>query len=581
MTFRVRVLVAGAALALAPLAILAVGVRREARARLTAQYRQQGEAVVARAHDALRRESDRLAQRLARLRTALADDNRFRLALHTSPAVDDRDWLLDYAGRAMRLADLDVLQIHGADGRIISSGHFRNDFDRVDPAIAPAVAAAGALVLLEARTADGPLLVLARADSVIVAGNRLMLVAGRTVDADYLAGLGADSVVALALELSGRSPDSATAARAVLNKLALPVITGDGAAAEARLIATASSGELVAMVRSLDRWFAVAVLVLAGGGLLLAVWLAARLSRPLTELAQKTARLDLDRLDEDFSTARDDEIGALSRLLGALTGRLKSGAARLREVERRVAVGELARQVNHDVKNGLIPMRNVVGHLADVARENPAHLAAVFEERRATLESGLGYLESLAASYARLTPRYEHAACDVNAVVRDVAAGVRARGGLSFSTSLAESLPRVRGDAVMLRRIVENLVENAVESLGEGTGAVTVTTAAANGVLTSRPPLLSGEAEQRRVVLTVRDTGPGMTRAQLDRAFEDFFTTKAGGTGLGLSIVRRLVLDLDGALRVETAPGEGTAFRVELPASPPDPLSTHAERGNP
>ena len=56
-----------------------------------------------------------------------------------------------------------------------------------------------------------------------------------------------------------------------------------------------------------------------------------------------------------------------------------------------------------------------------------------------------------------------------------------------------------------------------------------------------------------------------MTRAQLDRAFEDFFTTKEGGTGLGLSIVRRLVLDLEGALRVETAPGEGTAFRVELP----------------
>jgi signal transduction histidine kinase len=58
-----------------------------------------------------------------------------------------------------------------------------------------------------------------------------------------------------------------------------------------------------------------------------------------------------------------------------------------------------------------------------------------------------------------------------------------------------------------------------------------------------------------------------MTRAQLDRAFEDFYTSKPGGTGLGLSIVRRLVLDLDGALRVETAPGQGAAFRVELPAA--------------
>lgn len=545
MTFRVRVLVAGAALALAPLAILAVGVRREARERLTAQYRRQGEAVVARAHDALRRESDQVAQRLARLRIALADDNRFRLALQDTT---DRAWLLEYAGRAMRLADLDVLQIHGQDGRIISSGQFRNDFDRVDPATGPAVAAAGALVLLEARSAEGSLLVLARADSIAVAGNKLMLVAGRAVDAGFLASLGGDSTVALALELPGESPDTAGTP--------LPLIAADGSTGEARLVATASSGELQAVVRSLDRWFAVALVVLAGGGLLLAAWLAARLSRPLTELAEKTARLDLDRLDEDFTTGggREDEIGALSRLLGALTGRLRSGAARLREAERRVAVGEVARQVNHDVKNGLIPMRNVVRHLADVAREEPAKLAGVFEERRATLESGLAYLESLAASYARLTPRYEHAACDVNAVVRDVAAGVRARAGLSFSTSLAESLPQVRGDAVMLRRIVENLVENAVESLGEGTGAVSVTTATANG-------------QGGRVVLVVRDTGPGMTRAQLDRAFEDFFTTKEGGTGLGLSIVRRLVLDLEGAVRVETAPGEGTAFRVELPAA--------------
>ena len=59
------------------------------------------------------------------------------------------------------------------------------------------------------------------------------------------------------------------------------------------------------------------------------------------------------------------------------------------------------------------------------------------------------------------------------------------------------------------------------------------------------------------VRITIADTGPGMTRAELDRAFDDFYTTKAGGTGLGLSIVRRLILDLGGALRIETEPGRG------------------------
>jgi len=57
-----------------------------------------------------------------------------------------------------------------------------------------------------------------------------------------------------------------------------------------------------------------------------------------------------------------------------------------------------------------------------------------------------------------------------------------------------------------------------------------------------------------------------MSRAELDRAFEDFYTTKEGGTGLGLSIVRRLVLDLGGVLRVDTEPGAGTRVTIELPA---------------
>jgi two-component system sensor histidine kinase HydH len=60
-----------------------------------------------------------------------------------------------------------------------------------------------------------------------------------------------------------------------------------------------------------------------------------------------------------------------------------------------------------------------------------------------------------------------------------------------------------------------------------------------------------------------------MSRKELDHAFDDFYTTKAGGTGLGLSIVRRLVLDLNGSLRVETEPGAGTSFVIELPAAPP------------
>ena len=118
--------------------------------------------------------------------------------------------------------------------------------------------------------------------------------------------------------------------------------------------------------------------------------------------------------------------------------------------------------------------------------------------------------------------------------------------------SLAEGLPRVRADALVLRRILENLVRNAVEALDGTAGAVTVTT----------------ERRDSAIRVTVADSGKGMTRQQLERAFDDFYTTKAGGTGLGLSIVRRLVLDLSGSVKVETQPGQGTKFFVELPAEP-------------
>jgi signal transduction histidine kinase len=67
------------------------------------------------------------------------------------------------------------------------------------------------------------------------------------------------------------------------------------------------------------------------------------------------------------------------------------------------------------------------------------------------------------------------------------------------------------------------------------------------------------------VRITVADTGKGMSPVERDRAFEAFYSTKPGGSGLGLTIVRRLVLDLGGRVRIESANGQGTAFVVELP----------------
>jgi two-component system, NtrC family, nitrogen regulation sensor histidine kinase NtrY len=563
-SFRARLFLAFALAALLPLSALAFGVRREMTRRLTAENVRRGDAAVAALRDDLARESAAVAARLATLTAELARDNGLRLALVQGDAGARRG-LLDLAGGSMRSSGLAMLQLQDSAGRILSSGHFRNAYDRVEPALPMALAAAGtAPVLVRARTADTTLLVLARLDSIRVAGARYTVIGGTAIEPRLRGSLARDPELSLRLVEPG-TPAPAEADAMPVATLALPFVDERAAAADstradtfthadaARLVVTRSPGTLAALRRSIDRWFLAALGATVALAILGAWWLSTRVSRPLTELAERTAAIDFDRLDQTFPSDRADEIGALAATLGAMTERLRLGAARLREAERRLATGDLARQVNHDIKNGLVPIRNVLRHLSEVARDDPAALPRIFEERRGTLESSLAYLDTLARNYARLSPAAQPGVCDVNAVVAEI---VRATDAAHATLRAAPdpALPAVSADPLVLRRILENLVGNAVDSLaGRSDGVVTVGTEAV------------GAAESAQVRVTVTDTGPGMSRAELDRAFDDFHTTKAGGTGLGLSIVRRLVLDLGGALRIETAPGAGTRAIVELP----------------
>ncbi|MGH7712857.1 MAG: sensor histidine kinase, partial [Gemmatimonadaceae bacterium] len=338
-------------------------------------------------------------------------------------------------------------------------------------------------------------------------------------------------------------------------ELTLPYVqtpaAGSARLASARLLSTHSDAELHALRADVDRWFIAAVALAVAGALALGIWLSARLSRPLAELAHAAASINLDGPEVEIAVARDDEIGAVARRLVTTARRLRANAAKLRDAERLATVGEIARQVNHDIKNGLIPIRNVVRHLAQVQEQQPGELPAIFAERRETLESSLGYLDTLARSYARLSPRIDRRPFDANEVITDVARAA-AGGGAPVQTRLQAELPPVLGDPVVLRRIVDNLVRNAVESLTPGNGSVIVHTARA------------GDASIR---VTIADTGRGMTAEELSRSFDDFYSTKDGGIRLGLTVVRRLTADIHGTLRVESAPGRGTTFTIDLPAA--------------
>jgi signal transduction histidine kinase len=329
------------------------------------------------------------------------------------------------------------------------------------------------------------------------------------------------------------------------------------AVAKARLRVAQPLTALRRLLRGTDTWL---LMTAAGSGvvaLVLAVWVSSRISRPLAALAEKTAVLDLDRLDVEFD-AGHDEVGVLSRLLGDLAARLRTSTARVREAERRATVGDLARQVNHDIKNGLIPLRNVMRHLGQVSSDEPDALPSVFAERRQTIDSSLAYLETLATSYQRLSRPLERRECDLNGLVADVVRAAQGHRDVEVETELAPDLPRVIGDRVAFRRILENLMANAVDSLQAKPGRITVATA-----VVERP----GESPVVRI--TVGDTGRGMSSDEAGQIFNDFYTTKEGGTGLGLSIVRRLVMDLHATIRVDSAPEKGTRISVDIPVAGP------------
>ena len=549
MSLRTRILLAFGAVVLIPMALLAFGFRQEMTRRLSDEYQLRVNTVVEVIRDDLRLEGDGISARLASLRTALLNDTQFRLGA-VAGLESAQTYLRNYAGTAMGLTGLSFLQIRDGDGRILSSGPERDA------------------------------LALGRSQSFSIGDQTFTLTGGVAVDEAFLARLARDRAIVVSLRYPGGEmstvrlkPDTTadpTAADptddAAVGELQVPLIrTRAGAPHEivqARLRVTQPRTPLRTLLRSADSWFLATAAGTCLTALVLAVWVSSRISRPLAALAEKTAVLDLDRLDVEFDEGTD-EVGTLSRLLGDLTARLRTSTARVREAEHRATVGDLARQVNHDIKNGLIPLRNVMRHLSQVERDDPAALATVYAERRTTVDSSIAYLETLATSYARLSRPSDRRDCDLHALITEVVRAAQWHDHVEVVTRLTASPPRVVGDPIALRRILENLTANAVDSLESKPGRVTISTEVLKR---------DGDAV---IQLIVADTGRGMSSEETGKIFNDFYTTKAGGTGLGLSIVRRLVMDLHGTLAVESTPGKGTGIIFEIPAARPTSTTRH------
>lgn len=571
MNLRSRIVLASFFLVLVPLGIVGTVLDRNEDARERAEQTRQAE----RRFDAFqanwKQERATIEQKLTAIEESVRNDSEVRAAILTGQTGSTR--LLDAAGPYARLAGFDILYLLDDTGIVLSSGHFRNEFGTKRARFAGAANRAfenGAVT--EIGFADRRERAWIATHSFSLSGRNLVLAGGIMIGNTLFTRLRPDPDTRLTLAPKMK-PDTPQPTPAFTRTFPVPFVGDDGTRAEHSFLVSWESGGFEAGRAAARRNLILTLGATGAGLLLLSFWFASRISAPLRSLATRASRFDLDRPDVSFRIGRNDEVGRLAGLLEEMKERIVRNADTIRSAERRAAIGDLARQVNHDLKNGLAPLRNIFRHLAGLSRDEPAALGAVWTERRGSAEQSLAYLEELATNYERLRPERTWRSCSLNETIRTVLAGVpgygdRAGSGdapdlparskpdiIRVQTSLDNAIPTIRANETDLRRIVENLIRNAWESMHERGGALTIET---TRTTTGGDPF---------VLFRVRDEGPGMNEETAARVFEDFFTTKETGAGLGLTIVRRLITDHGGRIEFDSKPGDGTEFRVLFPMS--------------
>ena len=279
--------------------------------------------------------------------------------------------------------------------------------------------------------------------------------------------------------------------------------------------------------------------------------LFAGVQRLLGDADAEGARDALECAREGRSSAFTPRPGVQVLAIPAGAGRAavliaSQGSPVTESVQAKAAAADLAAGVSHEVANALSA---IVGW-AQVARERPDK--APPEEALALIEKSAQVARDATQDLLRMVrhTNHERTRSDLSAVIRDVVRLLRPEAQSKRVTVLAEVEDScwVEGKRSQLFSIVWNLAHNAVQMVPAG-GEVSVHT---------RP-------RGSLIDLEVRDNGPGMSESQKERAFDPYYTTRSEGTGLGLAIVRGTVESLGGRIRLDTSPGRGAKFRIQLP----------------
>jgi two-component system, NtrC family, nitrogen regulation sensor histidine kinase NtrY len=342
------------------------------------------------------------------------------------------------------------------------------------------------------------------------------------------------------------------------------------------LLLGSSRKELVLLTRHILQIAAVVAGAALLIGLLISLWVSARITRPLEELAAGAREVATGRWDTVIDLRGKDEIGQLASAFNEMTQTLAAQRDQLVQTERVAAWRELARRLAHELRNPLFPLQITVENLQKARQLDAKQFLEVFNESTATLKAELANLNTIVGRFSDFSkmPTPQFARVNVNEALRNAVRlfepqfNAVGKPPVIPEYFLTEPLPEIDADADLLHRAFQNLVLNALDAMPAG------------GTLTLRTTEHEGN-----VRIEVSDTGKGLTPEECSRLFTPYYTTKVQGTGLGLAIIQSVISDHHGTISVSSDEGHGTTFRIELPqrqsAHPPAPPEEPAPEKKP
>jgi nitrogen fixation/metabolism regulation signal transduction histidine kinase len=313
----------------------------------------------------------------------------------------------------------------------------------------------------------------------------------------------------------------------------------------------------------------------AAGGILLAIlaslWIAARVSRPIEQLAQAAEQVAGGNWETRVPERGRDEISVLARSFNHMTSELVAHRDRLVQTERVAAWRELARRLAHELKNPLFPLQLTVENLIRARQLPAAEFDEVFYESTRTLGMEIANLKTIIGRFSDFSrmPKPQLERVDANGALRRVAllyfpamfttvhatvTKLSLESKIECALNVATDPLWIDADPELLHRALSNLVLNGMDAMPDG------------GTLT-----LSANSREDKVEIKVADSGEGLTPEECGRLFTPYYTTKQHGTGLGLAIVQSVVADHNGAIAVKSPASGGATFIITLPKADGSP----------